>query len=386
MKSDPTINTDSASLGCKAAEEVINIIRNRDVNGTNALNLKSVLIDNEFSDKLIEDLSTPEKYIVEKSKEGINSERLRNKLYAAKHKKLLKRNIILLSSTAALIVLSLLIFNPKTDRVTVTAMIETDVEIPTLILGDQSKVHLTDEKENIVTDKYIINKKTGPQISYGEMNNTGNITEYNTLIVPKKYTYNVTLSDGSVVTLNANSQLRYPIALNGDTREVELEGEAFFEISKSDKPFIVKCNGIQIRVYGTKFNVNGYNSDEIKTALISGSVGIKYNNLENMLIPNQLSIVDKKSGENKIITTDVSDYMAWMNGYFTCNSGSMQSLLNDIASWYGVEFNYNPIIFKDVTIDTKLKRSFDLDKIMNYLTTLLNVKFIKTGENKYDVE
>lgn len=94
---------------------------------------------------------------------------------------------------------------------------------------------------------------------------------YNKIDIPRGGEYKLRLSDGSLVHLNAMSSLRYPVHFSGDAREVELTGEAFFEVSKSGSPFIVKTKGIDVRVLGTTFNVSAYPDDHcIQTTLVTG--------------------------------------------------------------------------------------------------------------------
>lgn len=80
------------------------------------------------------------------------------------------------------------------------------------------------------------------------------------------------LSDGTKVHLNSMSSLRFPVAFTADKREVELQGEAYFEVSKTGQPFIVNVNGMQVEVLGTTFNISAYPNEEYQTTLVTGSV------------------------------------------------------------------------------------------------------------------
>src|SRR5690606_23805561 len=101
-------------------------------------------------------------------------------------------------------------------------------------------------------------------------------TAYNTIITPKGGQYQITLSDGTNVWLNAESSLRYPIFFDGDLRQVELKGEGYFEVAKNVKggksiPFIVQAGNQKLEVLGTIFNIDSY-SRQIKTTLVEGKV------------------------------------------------------------------------------------------------------------------
>lgn len=97
----------------------------------------------------------------------------------------------------------------------------------------------------------------------------------NTIKVPAGQRVEVTLSDGTHIWLNARSEFSYPVSFNGDTREVLLKGEAFFDVAKNkNKKFIVNTGRCEVEVLGTQFNVEAYNENEFSTALIRGSVKV----------------------------------------------------------------------------------------------------------------
>lgn len=104
---------------------------------------------------------------------------------------------------------------------------------------------------------------------------------YNTITVPAGGEFSVLLSDGSSVHLNSCSSLTYPVPFMGDVREVKLSGEAYFDVTKSDRPFIVKMEDIDVRVLGTSFNLSGYTTDQnVSVTLVSGKVAIRDHQLQ----------------------------------------------------------------------------------------------------------
>ncbi len=141
-------------------------------------------------------------------------------------------------------------------------------------------------KEEILRDGLTNIIHSGSTLSYNKsdsIDNVKNVTEYNTLITPRGGEYTLFLSDGTEVILNSGSKLKYPVVFNHNNREVELEGEAFFRVTKSKKsPFIVKTNDVNVTVYGTVFNVSAYNNENlIQTTLIEGSVGVSLNDSQS---------------------------------------------------------------------------------------------------------
>jgi transmembrane sensor len=111
---------------------------------------------------------------------------------------------------------------------------------------------------------------------------------FNTIATPRGGQYQVILPDGTKVWLNAASSLRFPTFFTGKNREVEITGEAYFEVTKNPAmPFKVKTNRAQIEVLGTHFNVMAYDDEKMKTTLLEGAVNISSGNFSARLKPGQ---------------------------------------------------------------------------------------------------
>ncbi|BAV05125.1 FecR family protein [Filimonas lacunae] len=167
---------------------------------------------------------------------------------------------------------------------------------------------------------------------------------YNTITTPKGGQYQVTLPDGSIVWLNASSSLRFPATFNGKVREVNLTGEACFEIApNATMPFIVKTHNLQVNVLGTLFNVMAY-ADEpaIKTTLISGKVGINTGNgvADKILKPGQQALLPPGVDMKIISDVDVEEVLAWKNGRFRFQEADAKAVLRQIGRWYDIEVAY----------------------------------------------
>ena len=145
---------------------------------------------------------------------------------------------------------------------------------PTLILSNGLKLELQGEANQLPDGLDGIRNIDQNRVTYEGRDSVQELI-YNTLIVPAGYTYNVELIDGSEVILNAGSRLRYPVAGNGEIREVELNGEAYFKVTKSSLPFIVKMSDSFVKVYGTEFNANNDGEGDIEVVLVKGRVGFK---------------------------------------------------------------------------------------------------------------
>ena len=168
---------------------------------------------------------------------------------------------------------------------------------------------------------------------------------YNTLYNPRgSKVISLRLNDGSIVWLNSQSSIRYPVAFVGDERQVEITGEAYFEVAKNlTKKFIVASNGLNIEVLGTHFNVNSYNDNKnIKVTLLEGSVKIIKGAGTFILKPGQQAQV---ANEIQVLNgANIESVMAWKNGFFSFSGTSVEELMNILGRWYNVEIVFNKSI------------------------------------------
>lgn len=204
---------------------------------------------------------------------------------------------------------------------------------------------------------------------------------YNKLVIPDRLTFSVELSDGTKVYLNANSTFEYPTQFSGNTREVILTGEAFFNVAKDDKkPFIVKTAQTEIQVYGTKFNVNSYNKNSVQTSLISGSVGVRVEGQEEIrIVPGQILVMNPENGETALSSLNMNKYEAWLNGYFRCDNEEIEIILEHIARWYGVEFFFESSDSRKIRISASINRERSIDEVVELLSITSGVRIIKKG-------
>ena len=186
----------------------------------------------------------------------------------------------------------------------------------------------------------------------------------------------LTLSDGTRVWLNAASSIRFPVAFAAGSREVEITGEAYFEVQKdAARPFLVKAGGMTVRVLGTRFDVNSY-ADEpvITTTLLEGSVQVG----TSILQPGQ-QIRMKPDGKINIVdNTDTEATVAWKNGFFQFDHANLQAVMRQLSRWYDVDVRYEGAL-PDRTFGGKISRSSNASEVLRILE-LSKVHF--TIENK----
>jgi ferric-dicitrate binding protein FerR (iron transport regulator) len=177
----------------------------------------------------------------------------------------------------------------------------------------------------------------------GQIVYTGRSTSpvYNTLFNPRgSKVISLTLNDGTIVWLNSESSLRYPVAFVGNQRRVEITGEAYFEVAKDEtKKFIVESNGVSTEVLGTHFNVNTYeNEHDVKITLLEGAVKVRKGLMTSILKPGQQAEVNE---DIKVTSkVDIDAVMSWKNGFFHFANTSIPELMKQIARWYDIEIVY----------------------------------------------
>jgi transmembrane sensor len=251
---------------------------------------------------------------------------------------------------------SLLYFrNVKKDIPASTTEVKNDIapgyNRAMLTLSNGEKIELNNAATEIIKDGSLSIKNNNGQLSY-----TGsNIAAINTMSTPKGGQYQLTLSDGTKVWLNAASSITYPAAFLNKMREVFITGEAYFEVKADAKrPFIVKSHRDSVVVLGTEFNINAY-PDELmmKTSLVSGSVKVQGEILE----PGQAYT------NGKIIATDISQDIAWRNSAFNFSGLDMASVFRMLSRWYNVDIIYKEGVPKR-KIGGKIGRNLSLSEVL----------------------
>ncbi|HWB94440.1 MAG TPA: FecR domain-containing protein [Puia sp.] len=190
---------------------------------------------------------------------------------------------------------------------------------------------------------------------------------YNTMTTPKGREFQLTLPDGTKVWLDAASSIHYPTAFTGSQREVDVSGEAYFEVAKDNRhPFLVKIDETtRVQVLGTHFNINAY-SDEasINTTLLQGSVRVISNGEKAVLKPGQQA----QTKQNKILVTnaDTEKVMAWKNGIFDFQDASLEEVMRQLQRWYDIDVVYEKKIPK-IEFIGKMGRDLSLSEVLGGL-------------------
>lgn len=197
----------------------------------------------------------------------------------------------------------------------------------------------------------------------------------------------ITLSDGSIVSLNNDSELKYPRRFGDTLREVYLEGEAFFEVAKNkEKPFVVKTEKLNIRVLGTSFNVRHYQVDKnIEVVVATGKVGVRYAKSERtwLLRPGIQLLYDKLTGNAIQKVVDPLDYTGWQRGELIFKDERLEDICRRLERWYDVKISINTTKLKDKRINLK-QQNESLGTVLKMLGVVGEFKY-KINGKKVDI-
>ncbi|WP_316847875.1 FecR family protein [Pedobacter psychrodurus] len=257
-----------------------------------------------------------------------------------------------------------------------------------LTLADGRRISLTDVGNGELAEQagIKITKAADGQLVYTiqeeqEQPNIQTVT-YNTIETPRGGQYQILLPDGTKVWLNAASSLKYPTTFIGaDKRQVELKGEAYFEVAHNKaQPFLVitpafKTNGKahEVEVLGTHFNINAY-ADEpaIITTLLVGSVKVN----DQLLKPGYQSVFE--NNKIKISEADPEAAVAWKNGDFVFNGQDGETSLRMLSRWYDVEIDDSENL-KNLHFGGVVSRSQNLSAVIKMLQATGDLKFKVEG-------
>ncbi|RWY53998.1 FecR family protein [Mucilaginibacter gilvus] len=229
----------------------------------------------------------------------------------------------------------------------------------------------------------VVKKTADGQLLYNAaaMADNSPTPSINTIVTPRGGQYQVILPDGTKVWLNAASSLRFPIFFTGKTREVDITGEAYFEVAKNAAmPFKVKTNRAEIEVLGTHFNIMAYDDETtMKTTLLEGAVNIKSGNFSARLKPGQQAQITA-NGQSKVVDdVDVDDETAWKNGIFQFRDAGIDMILRQASRWYDVDVIYKGTI-PHREFNGRIARSVKASELLNMLE-YTGVKLKIEGKN-----
>lgn len=248
-----------------------------------------------------------------------------------------------------------------------------------LLLGDNSPIELSKMAVGNIANEEgtAIKKLDSTQIIY-EMSDreVGRRPVTNNLITPRAGVFKATLPDKTIMRLNAESSVIYPVAFQGARREVYVaKGEVFFEVAHDDRPFIVHFGGQEIEVLGTTFNINTYsnnNQETTVTTLVQGSIRITRGDRYWSLKPDEQAVFAANTNRMEILTkVNAAGAVAWTDGYFNSDGLSFRQIMDELERWYAIRIDIDPEAVQLLTPDpitfTKIPRNITLTTFLTKL-------------------
>lgn len=236
-------------------------------------------------------------------------------------------------------------------------------------LATHSGIQISKAKDGMLVYKFV--NKSGSH---------ANANDVNTITTPRGGQYQVQLSDGTNVWLNAESSIKFPVTFDAGHRDVELTGEAYFEVAKNKhRPFTVLANGTKVQVLGTHFNVSAYANDEaVSTTLLEGSVRLIKHNATALLKPGQNGTTSKNEQGIKVHKADIDQEMAWKNGYIVFNDTDIKTIMKQAARWYDVNIEYLGDA-PDQLYNGKISKYKDISELLTNLNLTGTIHFKVDG-------
>lgn len=253
------------------------------------------------------------------------------------------------SAAAAVLLLlgaGIYFFRPSAPPAPVAALNTTPV-LPgstkaTLTLADGSVIPLDSNGNTIIKQQGALIHLNNGQLQYNTQDYSAQTT-LNTLATPRGGQFRLTLPDGTRVWLNAASAITFPTVFRQEKREVEVKGEAYFEVAAMAKtPFYVKVSHqTNIEVLGTSFNINAYTDEPgIKTTLIQGAVKVNAGNSSWVLLPGQQAWVKSPGNIDIVAQADTAAILAWKKEEFYFRDADIPTVMRQLARWYDVTIVY----------------------------------------------
>ena len=247
------------------------------------------------------------------------------------------------------------------------------------IINEDGSTKVVDDKGNIV------GTQEGNQLVYSNDIIKDKLV-YNTLTVPYGKRFEIRLSDGTVVNLNAGTSLKYPVKfIKGENRQVFLNGEAFFDVtSDKEHPFIVNAEALNVEVFGTEFNVSAYPEDTTTdVVLVEGSVAL-YSEEETVkegitIVPGTKGSLDKNANSISTEKVNIEIYTQWMEGGLVFRNSSFENISKKLERHYNVKIiNTNKQLNNEVFNASFNEESIDI--ILNDFKNSFDFKY-KIEEN-----
>ncbi len=290
------------------------------------------------------------------------------------------------SFTAAAAILIFAIIYPwiqLTEKETRRSILKEEIALQT---EDGSIIPVKKINETEAKDMGVRKERRGRYnvLNYQSMANNPQVSVKTfTLNIPKGKFYQLILDDGTQVWVNTDTKITYPSKFDSDKRVVELEGEAYFKVTKEkNRPFIVRTPYLTTRVMGTEFDVRAYQKEDASVTLVTGKVAVSDENPENIVI---LKPGENASSTNSGLTVnevDVKNYTSWVDGYFYYEEATLKDIMKEISRWYNVEVVFMQPDIKNLRFKFWADRNGTFEEAVSTLNQIGRVSIVMQTPNK----
>ena len=262
---------------------------------------------------------------------------------------------------------------PETNRATITLADGRMIALQGLetgLVAIQKHIKLTKEADGKVVYDLGAATAAGP-------------AGYNTISNPRgSKMLHLSLSDGTLLWLNAGSSVTLPVAFDANERRITIQGEAYLEVAHDPtKKFIVMAKGIQTEVLGTHFNVHAYEGeDPVRITLLEGSLRVTSPEGRSVvIIPGDEAEISKNGSLKVKLREDAEGVIAWKNEMFWFNESGIREIMKDVSRWYDVEVEYKGDI-GDLSFGGNMSRQKNISELLQRLEATKEVKFEVKGK------
>ncbi|OFX57766.1 MAG: hypothetical protein A2066_14435 [Bacteroidetes bacterium GWB2_41_8] len=199
----------------------------------------------------------------------------------------------------------------------------------------------------------------------------------------------VVLPDGSKVWLNAESTIKFQVPFQENSRNIDIVGEAFFDVVKNpDQPFVVQSGNVKVKVLGTRFNYKAFADDEnIEVVLEEGKIALNLQsdskNKETILIPGDRAVIEKESSKTTVRNENINKYIAWHSGKLVFDNSPMSEVARLLERWYGVEVRVQDTEIMNYRFTTTFENEslFQVIELLG-LSSPIHIKYIPATVGK----
>lgn len=252
----------------------------------------------------------------------------------------------------------------------------------TLVLEDGSVIAL-DGNTDIEGKESLVFKDSGGMLTFSTASLPAQDQgETRTVRTPKGGQFAVVLADGTKVWLNAESSITFPTQFNQKIRQVDITGEAYFEVAKQeDKPFLVHTRQQTVKVLGTHFNINAYpERGRVQTSLLEGRVAVLAGGRQIYLHPGEMSLWDEKKGGldvEKII--GIENLLAWKDGMFSFDNSNITEIMQMLSRWYDIDVTFEKADYSDCVFDGMVPKKENIEQVLKILSVSQQLQFDVKG-------